>query len=138
MGRSGSVGAAFQDIATVMLGAGITSFLTERSLYLWLVALVFAGVLATATMLFDRLASPVRGFDTAGWIRSALMAAVGAAVGAGQLWLAPVEGMRVIVLMLLAVLFAWILAAWRQRWGERRVYRAALRELGEDPQPLES
>ena len=137
MGRSGSVGAASQDIASVMLGAGITSFLTDAR-YMWLVALVFAGVLATATMLFDRLASPVRGFDTAGWIRSALMAAIGAGVGAGQLWLAPVEGMRLIVLMLLAVLFAWILAAWRQRWGERRVYRAALRELVEDPQPLES
>ena len=138
MGRFRSVGAAFQDASAVMVGVGFTSFWTDGSWNLWPVTLTFAGVLATATMLFDRLAGPTVGADFPMWIRNMLLAAIGAGLGSGQLWLAPVQGVRFGALMLFAVLFAWILAAWRQRWGERRVYRATLRQEPADPDTLEA
>ena len=138
MGRFQAVNAAFQDASAVMLGVSIPSFWTDASWNLWLVSLTFAGVIAAATMLFDRLTDPAVGANVPVWARNVLLAAVGAGVGAGQLWLAPVDGFRFAVLMLSAVLLAWILAAWRQRWGEQRVYRATLRELVEDPDSFEA
>ncbi len=138
MGRFRSVSTAFQDASAVMVGVGVTSFLPDGSWDLWPVTLTFAGVLAAATMLFDRLAGPTVGADLPRWIRDILLVAIVAGLGSGQVWLAPVEGVRFVVLMLFAVLFAWILAAWRQRWGERRVYRAMLRQEPTDSDTLEA
>lgn len=138
MGRSRAAGVAFQDASAVMVGVGFTSFWTDASWNLWLVSLAFAGVMAAATMLFDRLAGPADGANLPMWIRNMLLAATGAGLCAGQLWLAPVEGIRFAMLMLFAVLLAWILAAWGQRWGERRVYRGTLDQPAVDPEEFEA
>lgn len=137
MGRFQAVNAVAQDASAVMLGVSITSFWTDASWNLWLVSLTFAVVVAAAKLLFDRVAGPAVGANGPIWARNMLLAAAGAGMGTGQLWLAPVDGFRFAMLMLSAVFVAWLLAAWRQRWGERRVYRATLRESVEDPDSLE-
>lgn len=137
MGRFDRFNATFHPIPTVMLGLGISSLFTDPSWNHWVLALAFAWVYSTATRLFERLVGRATVEVTIGWIRSTLLVAVGAGLGAGHARI-PASFVGVAALMVFAVVFAWMLTAWWQRWSERQVYRGTVVEMVVDPGELDA
>ena len=137
MGRFDRFNATFQPIPTVMLGFGFSSLFTDPWWPLWVLTLAFAGVYAAATRLFERLVGRQAAVFNPGWIRSTLLVAVGAGLGAGHA-LIPTSVVGVAVLMMFAVVLAWMLTAWWQRWVERQIYRDTLVEMVVDPEKLDA
>lgn len=127
-------GTSAQQISAVMLGAALTSGFFDSSWLLVLTTLAFAFVYSKALTLFDELAASAGGANFPYWFRSVFSVVTGAGLGAASVWMPTVNGVRFMALMVIAVIFAWILAAWRQRWGEGRVYRGTLKQPVVDPE----
>ena len=125
-------------ISAVMLGIAFTSIFFDSSWLLVLTMLAFAVVYSKALSLFDELATATVGASFPYWFRSVFSVAVGAGLGAAPVWLPAVNGVRFVALMALAVIFACVLAAWRQRWGEGRVYRGTFSRPMIEPEGLET
>lgn len=138
MERLRAWGTAAQQVSAVLLGVAITSGFFDSSWYLVLTTIAFAFVYSKALRLFDELAASAGGANFPYWFRSVFSVAVGAGLGAAPAWLPDVDVVRFTALMVMAVILAWVLAAWRQRWGEGRVYRGTLVEMVADPKELDA
>ncbi len=118
--------------ASTALGAALSvSFFADASSITVVAIIGFAVVYGGAAALFVQLLLHENALpDPAipAWLDNALSALVGAGVG---LVIAYSDG-KVGLAMTLAVFAALVPTAWRQRWRERRVYRATLSPLPTD------
>ena len=129
--------ATYQPIPTVGLGLGLSSFFADSSWDLWVLTMAFAWVYSAATGLFERIVARATVATGQGWIRSTLLVAVGMGLGVGHA-LIPASLVGVAVLMVFAVVLAWMFTAWWQRWVERRVYRGTFSRPMIEPEGLET
>ena len=128
MAKNGVVAKAWQEVSTVLGGALGVSFLTDPSLAHFAAIIGFVAVYAAAVVLFAQLlgGSALPGIEIPTWLDNTLSALVGAGVGLGMAYS---DTIGIGLAMPLGVLAALIPTAWRQRWRESRVYRAALGQL---------